>query len=297
MPTGFAVIIPTRNRKELLSGLLENLALASNRKIEIVIVVDSSDDPLSMESEFPFEFHHIHTRIQSAAIQRNIGIDVLIGLKNTPSEFITFLDDDVRVPLDYFVRIETVFKKHSDAIGLSGITDGLTEKKCQFVRKAFGLCSDRGKISRGGINVPCWPEAEQELIQVDWLIGCSSWRFQTAKNFRFETDFMESSLFEDVIYSYSISRIGNLYVDTSLFISHLESKIGRQSIAKHYSSLIVNRQRLFQKFPNEFRFKNYWLANVGLLIVRLGAFLSGPSRANMDGIVGVLLGILRALRS
>ncbi len=99
----YSIVIPTRNRMELLNSLLASLAKAISRagipstQYE-VIIVDGSDRPPRNEA---YHFSHkpliiLHTRRHNAAAARNQGA------RHARGKFVLFFDDDATVPLDYF---------------------------------------------------------------------------------------------------------------------------------------------------------------------------------------------------
>ena len=103
------VIIPTRNRREL---LIEVLALLKKQTYPIskVIVVDSSDVFMKLENFDSIEISHIYSPIRSTAYQRNLG------LQNVDEDTYSacFLDDDVTFESNY---VEALLLMLSDKIG------------------------------------------------------------------------------------------------------------------------------------------------------------------------------------
>jgi glycosyltransferase involved in cell wall biosynthesis len=112
----FSIIVPTRNRKELLVNLIETINLEDENLTDLIIV-DSSDR--NIESEIAIlnkKIRYLFTDIRSASIQRNLGVKHA----SSNSKYIFFLDDDVRPDKDYFKSLLSTIKQNS-AIGASGI--------------------------------------------------------------------------------------------------------------------------------------------------------------------------------
>jgi glycosyltransferase involved in cell wall biosynthesis len=91
------VIIPTKNRIEFLRRAISSVQEQTYQNIEIIVVDDASDIPVSFDS---FEFGSSipikiirNERSLGGAAARNIGID------NACGEFLSFLDDD-----DYYIN-------------------------------------------------------------------------------------------------------------------------------------------------------------------------------------------------
>ena len=115
-----AVIIPTRNRPNELSSVLECLAEQSLQPV-VVIVVDSSDSRFSEEFEPKLQnYIYIHTTSRSAAMQRNIGMDWIWDNENN-FQFIAFVDDDVLLPTHYLEILVDNLIEDSELAGVSGI--------------------------------------------------------------------------------------------------------------------------------------------------------------------------------
>lgn len=292
----FAVIIPTRNREELLQDLLVNLSACHNAENLHVIIIDSSDEVFRINEDFPFTLKVIHTRIRSAALQRNMGLNELEISGDFAVDFVAFLDDDIRVNSDYFKRIEVGFELLPHAVGISGITAILSAPSLRVLKRFFGIYGKQGEISKGGVNVPFeFDNHKSDYFQANWLIGCSVWRYPAIKEHRFQADFMGQSLFEDVIFSFEMSKIGKLYVTPSIIIEHLESSIGRPNSYRHSYDWIANRYRLFELYGDEFRKVNFWFANFGKLAYEVFLLLKERNTVRVKSILGLIAGGLKVL--
>ena len=242
-----SVVIPTRNRPAELNVVLQKIAEQS-LSVSEVIVVDSSDfaTPISPESTGGFKLTHKYTKVKSASIQRNIGIELV----SDKCDFLCLLDDDVEPERDY---LSTLIANLSSlgGIGISGIA--LNPKMTHILRqkpkglfgklqKFFGLDSDQdGELLKSGVNIPV-RSYSGKTQEVEWLIGCSIWKFQEISSLRFESDFMGQSLCEDVIYSLRASKLGKLLVDPSVHLKHHESDVGRPIGIEFWTMWVVNRK-------------------------------------------------------
>ena len=246
-----SVVIPTRNRPELLKRLLVALQ-NQNLRANQIIVVDSSDKLLRLpqdEIEISRVTTFVYTDIRSAAIQRNIGIEHV----SHDCGYLFFLDDDVLPQPDYFEKMASSLSKN-DVIGVSGLAinpkathvrlkpSGLTG----FIQRMFLLDSKHdGKLLMSGVNIPL-RHGTKLPQEVDWLIGCAGWQFSEIKDLRFENDFYGQSLAEDVIFSAQAKKRGTLITDPSVVLSHDESEIGRASNQDHWEMWMMNRWRLIK---------------------------------------------------
>jgi glycosyltransferase involved in cell wall biosynthesis len=264
------VVIPTRNRRNLLKTCLD--AILKNSIIpNKIIIIDSSDldQRINIHSLDKRIVYHT-TQIQSAAIQRNIGMELV----SKDSKYLAFLDDDVQIKSNYFVKlIETL--ESTGAVGVSGLAINPKSKTPardsgsainKLSRFFLNDSKKNGVILRSGVNIPVKIKSPHP-IETQWLIGCSLWDYKIVKSLRFEKDFYGQSLGEDVIFSLKASSLGSLYVDTSVEICHLESKIMRPSSDKFLSMWIINRRRIIELSKNpKLNLIPYHWANFGKIL-------------------------------
>src|SRR3989442_2264057 len=86
----FSIVIPTHNRPEALSSLLQSIREHWTPRIEKVVVVDDSDRPLNLvESFYDLPLHHIVQRPRMF-----ISRAKNLGWQAAPSPFIFIIDDD-----------------------------------------------------------------------------------------------------------------------------------------------------------------------------------------------------------
>lgn len=264
-----SVVIPTCNRPKELQELLDCLS-KQDREIHEIIVIDSSDKEvkrLVQVTNLP-KIDFIKVDIKSAAFQRNIGMSRV----NEGCVYLCFLDDDVKPSIDYLSKLIKMLEENN-GVGISGIAvnprNELTYRQPPrgmfgAVQRFFQLDSIKdGKLLKSGVNIPVRTYTGP-VVQVEWLIGCSIWKYKKVLNTRFESDFKGVSLNEDVIFSLRASKFGKLLVDPSTHLWHTESDIGRQKGASFWEMWVVNRKRLVEvmssKVPNYFYFH---LANFG----------------------------------
>lgn len=293
---GLAVIVPTRNRPDLLRRLLANLEEVTLRP-DVVIIVDSSDAGKYDELKSDFlGVHHIMTEYKSAAIQRNIGLDYLVDCKEEfDIRFISFLDDDVLVPSDYFELVLRGLTETKDCVGLSGIAKNPDDTRTRINRSQltdwFGITGNPGSLTVAAVNIS--PVGLTKLSEVDWLIGCSTWKASIFHNLRFEPDFYGQSIFEDVIMSARARKLGKLICDPSIILQHDLATEGRPKIKVHYSNWVTNRFRMFSyDIPNISKYK-FWL--LIFILLANSALLAPFSFRNRDKFLGLALGARQLL--
>ncbi len=281
-----AVVIPTLNRHQLLAELLSDLAKQEVLP-EQVIVVDSSNETFKPESnQIPITV--IRSTLKSAAVQRNLGIQHL-EKSNPTINFVAFLDDDVRPKPSYLKHLCQNLVENPKAVGISGLAIAVGEKlkKPSRLLRNLKLIGGEGSLSRAAINTPV--RCTEGIIEVEWLIGCSVWRFNQVNELRFEEDFSGQSVFEDVIFSIRAAKKGILLVNSHVKFDHLMAVESRPNSLEHYRSWVVNRYRLKTISPESIDTWRFTLVNLLML-------LSLVMRAQFLGALGILLGSLELLR-
>ena len=261
-----SIIVPTRNRPELLKRLIDNVVPSLSAQDELIIIDSSDDYFLSQRLSLNPEIKYITTGIRSAAVQRNMGLDQI-----TDSRYVFFLDDDVEPDSMYFEKCINILES-SNAIGVSGVainpkSKGLRSYPSGLVglyHRLFLLDSMRdGVLLKSGVNIPV-RDYSGKVYDVDWLIGCSAWLTEKVGNTRFESDFLGQSLSEDVIFSVRMGKKGRIVTDPSIVLSHDESDVARPSKLEFWQMWMINRYRLIQVaefgLPGYF---SYWWANLG----------------------------------
>jgi len=292
-----SVIIPTRNRSDLLIRCL-NAILDNSTKPNHIIVIDSSDldnrnkvDYLSNTIEQEF------TDVRSAAKQRNLG------LNKVPSncDYVAFLDDDVLVPENYFSKLISSLEKNG-YIGISGKAINIENKLRikqkskiqQLISRFFLLDSTKnGVVLKSGVNIPVKGE-NTITVETEWLIGCSIWNFPRIKDLRFEEDFFGQSLGEDVIFSLKASRSGKIAVDTTVVLNHLESPIMRPNPEEFLYMWVRNRRRIVREIQSgPLKYLAYHWANFGKLLQIIflpGSYKLLKIKGILKGYKAVILG-------
>ena len=286
------IVIPTRNRLELLKELLLELKYQTV-PITQIWVIGSSDNSIAKEVKVISErIEYCHTTIKSAAIQRNIGLDQL----SSDSDFVAFLDDDVRIPNDYLEVIISDFEKYKKAVGVSGVTNSeatVPKKKLQKIIKYIFLLESKneGIVNRAGINIPV-KRRDKGCIQSQWLLGCSVWDLKKVRHMRFETNLQGLSLGEDVIFSMKANKFGDLIVDTNVVFENKQSTIARPDEYTFWNMWSKNRKIILNQQPKGIsKILAYHWANSGQALI-IAVKKDIDSKAKIRSIRGLFKGSL-----
>ncbi len=295
---GFAVVIPTRNRPELLFDLIRNVEKAS-LKPRIVVIVDSSADSSFKDiSSDVLTIKTRRTQIQSAAQQRNIGIEIVLEeAKELNVDFISFLDDDVRIPENYFDELKITFDSDSSIVGVSGYAkteDQLVQRR-SFIKDFLGITGAPGTLTHAAVNIS--PYGINSSQEVEWLIGCAAWRIEGIYSLRFESDFLEHSLYEDVIFSCRARKNGKLLFMPKLELLHFLESRNEGKVKSHYRNWVTNRYRIFNySIPNVSKAKFWVLILFSVLDALIRAGSNYRQRQRLFGLVeGVFITVKKMI--
>ena len=212
-----AVIIPTKDRPELVKRLLQNLVeqdCAIRRVIVVASGLDIKDIVLSFANHLPVEYY----KSEPGQIrQRNLGISLL----DESTKLVLALDDDILFLNNSIVEILNYWntvEASTAGIGFNMITERKDNNFIKNIRNLF-FQKKKGRVSITGINIPIYDLSEN--IQTQWLPGgFTIWRQKVLLEFPqspLETSFAAG---EDVRFSYPIGKKYNLYVCSNAKVTH-----------------------------------------------------------------------------
>ena len=230
----YLVCICTRNREDSLVRLLKSLENTKYEKIQIIIV-DSSFPEARYRSFDPSA--HITQVNRILRVQTTKGLP---GARNLAiaqidsEEFVIFLDDDVTVPQDFFVKLNNYFYFNPRIYALGVRIENQYKTQTGIARRFLAARKVRhyGKITRSADNI--WvPDEKFGEISVEWLPGCCMiFNKEVFQELRFN-ELLENgptggyALGEDVDFSYSCSRKFEIAATDSITVMHHFEKSSR----------------------------------------------------------------------
>jgi len=87
-PELISVIIPTRNRPELLKRAVASVVAQDYRPIQLIVIDNVSEQPVNVDPGDLDCLVHRNTSIQNVSVNRNLGVELSSG------SLVCFLDDD-----------------------------------------------------------------------------------------------------------------------------------------------------------------------------------------------------------
>ncbi len=296
-----AVVICTRNRSSELKRTLQSVALQSNARNRLVLVVDGSDLQEAehnatavrhwRDKDLPFSYHRYEGR-PAGTRQRNMGIELL------PSsvDVVHFLDDDVTLCPGYFGTLRKSLREHSSVLGVGGLVLSAEEDSprppVQWPHRLFLLRTDQpSRVLPSGQTTPAWPTGEKDVQPAEWLSTCaSSYRAEVFDEHRFDPAVEgPSPRLEDLDFSVRVAQDGPLAVVPEARCVHRVSGRNRRGTAATTRERLVRRYWFVRKNMDQpLNRLAFWWSVLGQLIALVTS--SDPdSRA-------VLRGHMRGLR-
>jgi glycosyltransferase involved in cell wall biosynthesis len=245
------IVIPTRNRSALLLKTL-NYLKKNSFFFKEVIVVDSSEELHKKKIRNSKIFKKLNIKFfnskPSAALQRNIGLQNAYKKR----KFIMFLDDDINFQKEAIKNMYDFIKNNNNYIGfgfnfniknINTISEILKKNK---LTKFLGIYDiNDGVVTPSGWHTKAINLRKNQLVE--WLpTGAVIYKKKYIGNLKFDTAYGKYSYLEDLDFSYSMKKRGNLIICASARFYTDNASIRNQ----YYFGLkeILNRYYFVNKF-------------------------------------------------
>lgn len=203
-----AVLIATRNRPQNLLKAMKSIA-ESEAQPAVVIIVSSGDNVSEFINcmHWPFILVHEHIKGYGQIRQKQRGIELV----PEHIEWLLFMDDDIQ--LDSKAIFNALALKENFPEPVLGIGFGAVSTKKQSVLKSFTSRKNLGKVTSDGRNLDY--STSKQVIPTEWLNGISMWNRSILDRYNFPYLDSKYSICEDLIFSYSVSRLGRIVFEPS----------------------------------------------------------------------------------
>ena len=285
------IIVPTKDRPQEMNRLLESIYKQSYLA-KTLIVVDGSGESIEagLLRDPRVELIYVRVLPPSLTVQRNRGVQAIPeGLTH-----VGFLDDDI-VLLDGAVEA-LVHGLAEDVDTLGGVSFNIIEdakSTPSWILRLLGLHPMRiGQVSKGGsvaANVNVTATRDTKFL----CGGATVWRVDVLRKFKFDEALKGYALWEDVDFSYRVSKHWALRVIESAKVLHLHVPSSQPNAARFLGDLeIVDRFYFCMKHrPEMSRLATTWAA-IGTIIRNSLAYLGG----NPSALVRVWANVCALLR-
>lgn len=240
-----SLIIPTVNRIEYISRLLESVRRQSLFPQELLII-DSGPLDISpiLRKYGDMNIRYIISRPPSLTRQRNIGITNL----SESTTLVGFVDDDIVFEEKSLENMLKFWETETpDTAGASFNNIYYNYRSPNIFEHIFLVSSSqRGKLLKSGFNSP--------LLSIDsnrgvnWLFGgITVWRRKVVEEFKFDEWFTGNAFCDDVDYSYRVGKKYKLMVVKNAKVIHLTSQIDYNKEFIFGKTVIMNRVYFVRK--------------------------------------------------
>jgi glycosyltransferase involved in cell wall biosynthesis len=305
-----SVVTPTLSRPAEVADLLANLAKQTIIPSEVILVDGAPISDIETEkvvkpllNSFPFVIKYIRHG-GGTAIQRNVGIDAASG------NFIAFVDDDVRLHIDFFSKVLEEFdndkpKKTGGIVGyrLNQHFQAEESPRWRWYKRLNLLKTyepGRYDFETGyPINNNLQPPFEG-VREVDFMTtSCAVWRREVFDaGLRFHSFFHDYGILEDAHFSLRAKRDWTLLQHGGAICEELHSPHGRENRRKIGYKCVVNYYFVFQDIMRPlslkqkfrfWRFQAFELFRISVSAVR------NRNWDNMQEIFGRIRGVFAVL--
>ena len=254
MSVKVSVLIPTKNRPDNLSCMLESL-LRQTVQANEVIIVDQSDSFSTRnvvnaitEKAAGMEVKYIHDQNITGICQaRNRAIE------NASGDIIFFFDDDVILDINYIKNVLIVYANYPDALGIGGVMTNYDQSQINLMtlfQRIFFIGIFNDKRMRIYMNY----QRFHKPIKSNKLTGCAfSFRKEVFNENLFDETidhFMRGyALGEDIEFTLRVSKKGQLYIAPSVQLIHNTQRAGRpeKERVKFFFQEVANWTYIYNK--------------------------------------------------
>lgn len=265
----FALIVCTYMRPEPLLKLLKSVQAQSLYPNEILIVDGSTNnktETILKQNSFEYlKYELVSDENRGLTKQRNFGISKVAK----DIDVVCFLDDDTVLESDYFKNLLHTYDVYPEALGAGGyiINNNADWQRCsenevkkfnyfyfenwkrkysqRFVlRKKIGLLdnSPPGIVPDFGHGkaMSYFPPTNKIYKTEFFLGGVSSFKKNILETIKFSEYFEGYGLYEDADFTIRVSKIGDLYVNTSAKLFHYHDDGGRPNQFQYGKMVLRN---------------------------------------------------------
>lgn len=288
-----AYVVPTKDRPEDLSNLLDSL-MRQTRMPDQIVIVDGGDTTVerlvARYAALPLDY--VREYPPSLARQRNAGMaavrpDIVVA---------GYLDDDLILEPDATERMAAFWQAAGPQVGGAAfnIMNQPRAAGGPFTRFFLMNGAAPGRMLPSG-----WPSQIPTVtatIRTDWLYGgATMWRREVIRDYAYDEWFVGHGYGEDVDFSYRVSRHYTLHVVADARVLHMTRPIRLSSQYTLGRQQVVNRLYFIRKAGGFSGVSVAW-GMFGQLIVNLGASLFHFDSAGARRFAGNLAGFRDVMR-
>ena len=226
------VVIPTKNRHDDLKVAIKSI-LNQTKLPDQIIIIDQSDTKESLnyfKKKIPknIDLNYVYDNSITGLVEAKHH-----SLNYVDNEIVTFLEDDIKLDINYIHEIHKVFQNNSSVIACSGVITNATSSSLIYILfhslTHFGLFrDDRPSVYYNILN------KKNKIILSNVISGgLSSWKFSIFKKISFDIK-NKFHMIEDLEFCYRFNKIYNksLFIISNAKLEHFFSPVSRDSEIK-----------------------------------------------------------------
>ena len=259
-----AILVATKNRPDKLTKLLESLTPSANY-ISQTVIVSSGQNISQVIADFKdsLNIKHLHSKVSGQITQKMEGVKHI----DEKISWVLFLDDDITISKDAIDTLINKYLKNPNFINVNGFGLKINNLEFRKYTKAqiifmcvFGLYSNKsGSVLESG-HAQTYQNSLED-IETEWLNGISAWRAESLRSYSSRFPEINYAAYEDVIYSYRISRKNRLLFASSVSVVNQDLEI--------YTPLTLTQYKAGSYMRYLFVSENKNLSKSNLLIAQL----------------------------
>lgn len=224
MDTKFSILVATKNREHKLINLINSFNPIKSYINELIIVASGKNIEKVLQTlELREKIKYIHSEIENQNYQKFLGISSL----SSGEKWVWLLDDDVVVDFDSTLyMIHNYINKQHEYCGVGLAVRNIETRnsgsllKRLFLKSFFLWSGTPGKVLQSGHAQSYFDS--KTICKTEWLNGISLWKASSLKMYPNLKLTHSYSAYEDVIFSYKISRGCQLLYDPNMFVQSQE---------------------------------------------------------------------------
>ncbi|MBU0604872.1 MAG: glycosyltransferase [Candidatus Omnitrophica bacterium] len=286
------IIIPTKDRPDDLIRALKSIS-EQDYHPDRVVVVDGGAAPIKdlIDNFRGFKVEYLRIFPPSLTVQRNAGIRHLIK----DVTLIAFFDDDIILEEGCLRNMMKFWEGALAEVGGASfnLVSEIYKAPTFFERFFFVNTNKPNKILRSGFQGKV--SFVNETLPADWLAGCAMvYRREVFSEFFFDEWFSGYSRYEDVDFSYRVSKKYKMYVVSGAKVLHL-NKLEDPDFSFTLGKMeFVNRLYFVRKNPELSLPLCYW-ALFGILMNNIVRGFMGMDKRYLNRAKGALAGFVSGL--
>ena len=302
MSQSLSIIIATKDRFDHLRKCVESILGQTVLPDDVVIVDGSSEEDL--KERIDELFANAHTRLLKYIKSRpSLTAQNNLGIKNSSSDLITILDDDVVLEENYICEVKEFFNTIQDK-RVGALSTKILDSHNPGERNRFSVSEflgrmfllwhfGDGRFQNSGIPTLVSPDCK-ELTKVEFILGGNAtFPRRILEEFAFDENLPMGFMMSDDDLAYRISRKYQNYWTPKTCVYHRSHYVGSDRYSKSKQLVLTILYLRRKNLPPSLKYSiAAWRAIAGKTVTE---FLHSVKNRNLSGLKGVVSGLFEVV--